>query len=158
MTDAMLFEPHREALAEHTRLLCESYRHWTGLKLIETDPTSPEAVDELWQAPFAVASHDTQDDPVFNYANRQALILFGMRNEEMIGLPSRYSAEPMAREERAGLLERVEKQGYVNDYNGIRIAKGGLRFIIRNAVVWNVIDERGGYKGQAALIRDWSPV
>lgn len=145
-----------EALARQTRLLCESYRHWTGLRLIEADPATPQAVDELLNAPFAVASHDTQDDPVFNYANRQALKLFGMRHEEMMGLPSRYSAEPVAREERASLLERVEKQGFVDDYSGIRIAKDGLRFIIRNAVVWNVIDEKGDYKGQAALIRDWT--
>jgi len=158
MTDAMLIEPDREALATQTRLLCRSYRHWTGLRLIDADPASPEAVEELWSAPFAVVSHDTQDDPVFNYANRQALILFGMRQEEMLGLPSRFSAESVTREERAGLLDRVSRQGYVDDYSGIRIAKGGLRFIIRNAVVWNVMDEQGGYKGQAALIRDWEPV
>jgi PAS domain S-box-containing protein len=153
-----IMQSEQETLARHTRLLCESYRHWTGLKLIEADPASPEAVDELMNAPFAVASHNTQDDPVFNYANNAALKLFGMEREEMMGLPSRFSAEPVAQEERAGLLERVNTQGYVDDYNGIRIAKGGLRFIIRNAVVWNVIDERGDYKGQAALIRDWAPV
>lgn len=148
----------QEALARHTRMLCESYRHWTGMRLIEHDPGSPEGVEELLNAPFAVASHNTQDDPVFNYANNAALKLFGMEREELLGQPSRFSAEPEVHEERAGLLERVTKQGYVDDYSGIRIAKGGLRFLIRNAVVWNVIDEQGDYKGQAALIRDWAPV
>ena len=151
-------QSEQESLALHTRLLCKSYQHWTGLKLIEADPASAEAVDELMNAPFAVASHNTQDDPVFNYANNAALKLFGMEREEMMGLPSRFSAEPVAREERAGLLERVTAHGYVDDYSGVRIAKSGLRFIIRNAVVWNVIDEKGDYKGQAALIRDWTPV
>ncbi|HZV61566.1 MAG TPA: MEKHLA domain-containing protein [Methylophilaceae bacterium] len=148
----------QEALARHTRLLCDSYRHWTGMRLIEHDPGSPEGVEELLNAPFAVASHNTQDDPVFNYANNAALKLFGMEREEILGLPSRFSAEPAVHEERAGLLERVTKHGYVDDYSGIRIAKSGLRFLIRNAVVWNVIDEQGDYKGQAALIRDWAPV
>lgn len=148
----------QESLTHHTRLLCESYQHWTGLRLIEADYDTTEAVDELMNAPFAVASHNTQDDPVFNYANNQALKLFGMDRDEMMGLPSRFSAEPLARDERASLLERVTEQGYVDDYSGIRIAKGGLRFIIRNAVVWNLIDEQGDYKGQAALIRDWTSV
>jgi PAS domain S-box-containing protein len=147
-----------DALARHTRLLCDSYRHWTGMRLIEHDPGSPKGIEELLNAPFAVASHNTQDDPVFNYANNAALKLFGMERDEILGLPSRFSAEPMARDERASLLERVTQQGYVEDYSGIRIAKSGLRFLIRNAVVWNVIDERGDYKGQAALIRDWAPV
>jgi PAS domain S-box-containing protein len=156
--DEMTTTEELEFLARHTRLLCDSYRHWTGMRLIEHDPQSPEGVRELLEAPFAVASHNTQDDPVFNYANNAALRLFGMTREEMMGLPSRYSAEPMAREERAHLLERVAQNGYVDDYSGIRIAKSGLRFVIRNAVVWNVIDEQGIYKGQAALIRDWTPV
>lgn len=152
-------EPNQQqSIAEQTRLLCESYRHWTGLRLIDAEPDSPEAVEQLMNAPFAVASHNTQDDPVFNYANIKALKLFGMSHEEMMGLPSRFSAEPVAQEERTSLLDRVTQQGYVDDYSGIRIAKDGLRFIIRNAVVWNVIDERGDYKGQAALIRDWASV
>jgi PAS domain-containing protein len=148
----------QETLARHTRLLCDSYRHWTGMRLIAHDPDTHEGVEELLEAPFAVASHNTQDDPVFNYANNAALKLFGMEREEILGLPSRFSAELVAQEERASLLERVTRNGYVNDYSGVRIAKSGLRFLIRNAVVWNVIDEQGNYHGQAALIRDWAPI
>lgn len=147
-----------DKLALQTRLICDSYRHWTGLRLVDADPASEEAVQELMNAPFAVVSHDTLDDPVFNYANHAALKLFGMSSEEMMGLPSRFSAEPVTRQERETLLDRVTRHGYVDDYSGIRISKDGLRFIIRNAVVWNVIDENFGYMGQAALIRDWSPV
>ena len=121
-------ESEQEALVRHTRLLCESYRHWTGMRLIEHDPGTMEGVEELLQAPFAVASHNSQDDPVFNYANNSALQLFGMERDEMMGLPSRFSAEPVAREERESLLQRVSQQGYVDDYSGIRIAKGGAAF------------------------------
>jgi len=148
----------QETLELHTRLLCDSYRHWTGMRLIENDPDTPEGVEELMNAPFAVASHDSMEDPVFNYANNAALQLFGMERDEIIGLPSRFSAEPTGQDERSGLLERVTQQGFVDDYSGVRIAKSGLRFLIRNAVVWNVIDEQGNHKGQAALIRDWAPV
>ena len=152
----MLSTQDQAFLARHTHILCTSYLHWTGLPLIDAAPDSPEAVEQLLNAPLAVASHDTQADPVFNYANNQALKLFGMSRDEIIGLPSRYSAEPMAREERAGLLERVERYGYVDDYSGIRIAKDGTRFMIRNTTVWNLFDQKGIYYGQAALIRDWA--
>lgn len=127
---------------------------WIGSPLIEAMPGSIEAVKELLEAPFAVVSHDTQADPVFNYANEQALQLFGMKWEEITQLPSRCSAEDMDRAERAVLLERVSRQGYVDDYSGVRIAKDGRRFTIHNATVWNLLDEDGNYCGQAALIRE----
>ena len=78
--------------------------------------------------------------------------------DEITHLPSRYSAEPMAREERSDLLERVTRNGFVDDYSGIRIAKDGTRFIIRNATVWSLLDNDGIYHGQAALISDWVPL
>ena len=152
----MLHTLNRAFLARHTRILCASYRHWTGLRLIDAEPDAPQAIQQLFTAPFAVASHDTQPDPVFNYANRQAQELFGMDWAEITRLPSRYSAEPMARKARTQLLERVERHGYVDDYSGVRIAKDGRRFMIQNATVWNLIDETGAPCGQAALIREWA--
>ena len=140
-------------LARHSRILCDSYRHWTGQPLI--DAALDKQAQQLYQASFAVASHDAQADPLFNYANAQAQHLFGMCWDEIIGLPSRYSAEPVLREERASLLERVERNGFVDDYCGVRIGKDGSRFMIRNATVWNLLDEKGAYYGQAALIKDW---
>lgn len=142
-------------LARQTRILCASYQHWTGLPLIDAEPGSTEAVHQLFAAPFAVVSHDTQADPVFNYANNQAQQLFGMDWQEMIRLPSRCSAEPMDRDARAKLMDRVARHGYVDDYSGVRIAKDGTRFEIRNVTVWNLLDEQGVYCGQAALIRNW---
>lgn len=150
--------PDQAFLARQTHILCASYRHWTGLPLIGAAPDSAQAIQQLMHAPFAVVSHDTQQDPVFNYANMQAQQLFGMSWEEITQLPSRYSTEEMERTERARLLERVERNGYVDDYSGVRIARDGRRFTIHNATVWNLRDEEGGYCGQAALIRDWSPI
>lgn len=138
-----------------TQLLCQSYLHWTGKPLIDGDVTSVEAVQELFEADFAVLAHDTQPDPVFNYANRCAMHLFGMDWQEITQLPSRCSAEPMLQDERASFLQRVAQFGYVDDYCGIRIAKNGKRFLIKHATVWNLINTKGLLNGQAAIIRDW---
>lgn len=140
---------HEDFVLRQTRILCASYRHWTGRALIEA-ASDRDAVQRLMEAPFAVVAHDTQADPLFNYANACALRLFGMGWDEFTQLPSRLSAEPLAQDERARLLERVTRDGYVDDYAGLRIAKDGTRFMIRNATVWNLLDERGEYCGQAA--------
>lgn len=95
---------------------------------------------------------------MFNYANRAALQLFEMSWDEMTALPSRLSAGPMDRAERTRLLERVSRDGYIDDYTGIRIAASGRRFRIVNATVWNLADERGEYYGQAAMIPQWEDV
>ncbi|MEO8418624.1 MAG: MEKHLA domain-containing protein [Methylophilaceae bacterium] len=150
--------PDQDFLARQTCILCASYQHWTGLPLVEAVPDSADAVYQLFHASFAIVSHDTQANPIFNYANQQALKLFGMSWDEFTRLPSRYSAEPMVRQDRADLLKRVTRDGYVDDYSGIRIAKDGRRFMIRNATVWSLLDHEGVYCGQAALINDWAPL
>jgi hypothetical protein len=145
----------QDFLLRQTRLLCESYFYWTGRPLIDSDLTRPEIVGELFEADVAVLSHDTQRDPVFNYANRCAMDLFGMDWQEITGLPSRHSAEAMLQAARAHFLEQVSRFGYVDDYAGIRIAKHGRRFLIKHATVWNLVDATGLAQGQAAIIRDW---
>ena len=88
---------------------------------------------------------------MFFYGNRLALQLFEMSFDEFARLPSRLSAEPLAREERALLLDRVSRQGYVDGYSGMRIAKSGKRFMIADGTVWNLDDENGVRQGQAAV-------
>lgn len=105
----------------------------------------------LWEAPRAIVAHGTEADPVFFYGNRLALQLFEMSFDEFARLPSRFSAEPMVREERAALLEKVAQQGYVDGYSGMRIAKSGRGFIISDGAVWNLVDEAGVLHGQAAV-------
>ncbi|MBI5937757.1 MAG: MEKHLA domain-containing protein [Betaproteobacteria bacterium] len=150
--------PANDWLADHAALLIRCYRHWTGRELI--DPSlSPQAVAHaLYQAPFAVLSHDAEADPCFTYANLTAQRLFEMPWPEIVGLPSRYSAEPLVREARERLLQRVAEHGFIDDYSGIRIAKSGRRFGIRAATVWNLFDERGNPTGQAASFGDWQAV
>ena len=154
MTDSHLSAFSGEFHRKHADLLCESYERLTGKRLpgLAADPTALV----LFDAPFALVSHGTEDDPVFNFANRTALDLFEMSWEEFTALPSRKSAEPVNREERARLLAQVTRDGYIDDYSGVRISSSGRRFLIENAVVWNLIDGRGVYHGQAAVFDRWS--
>lgn len=146
-------------LSEHVLLLVGSYRRLLGVPLLEAPQANSEQLAQLvYEAPFALVSHDTSDDPVFNYANRTALELFEMGWDEFTRLPSRKSAEPLRREERAALLQRVTEQGYIDDYSGVRISSRGRRFRIERAVVWNLYGDSGLYRGQAAVFSDWTPL
>ena len=52
--------PAERSFLEHqTRLLCSSYSHWTGRQLIKAGTPETDAVQALWEAPFAVVAHDT---------------------------------------------------------------------------------------------------
>jgi len=128
-------------------LIAESYQRLTGKPLLET----PFDALAMWHAPKAIVAHGTEADPVFFYGNRLALQLFEMSFEEFTQLPSRFSAEPLARDARAALLERVTRLGFVDDYSGVRIASSGRRFTISSATVWNLLDATEGYHGQAAV-------
>lgn len=112
----------------------------------------------LDRAHFALLCHDTSADPRFLYANRTAQRLWRLSSAEFVGMPSRLSAEPDAREVRAEMLSKVARTGYIADYAGIRIDALGNRFRILDACVWNVTDPSGAALGQAALIPRWEPV
>jgi PAS domain-containing protein len=117
------------------------------------------AVSASWlyrDAPFVVLAHNTDPDPRFIYANRAAQACFGYDWDEFTTLPSRLSAEPMLREERQTVLETVARDGFITGYRGIRIAKSGRRFRISGTVIWQLIDQDGVRRGQAAMFRDWS--
>lgn len=74
---------------------------------------------------------------------------------EFTRLPSRLSAEATNREERSRLMQRVTQEGFIDDYRGVRISARGRRFEIINATVWNVVDAKGEYRGQAAVFHHW---
>jgi PAS domain-containing protein len=138
---------------EHVALILKSFRHWTGKEILNDKPSDHLILAQaIWTAPFALVSHGTEDDPIFNYANQAALEIFGYSWEEWIRLPSRLSAEAPNREARQKLLDDVREKGFSDGYSGIRIGKQG-RFIIENAMVWNLIDEEGRHRGQAACFQ-----
>lgn len=140
---------------EHACLIGSSYRNLLGKALIPEAHSDKDFARFLFYAPFAVLSHDSAADPLFNYANLKGLALFELSWQELCVLPSRLSAEPLKQIERERLLTEVKKKGYIDNYQGIRIAKSGKRFSIKNTEVWNLYDANKGYKGQAACIRQW---
>ena len=142
-------------LQEHSKLLYDSYRNLLGKELITLGRAHESIAKTLFHGTFAIVSHNTEIDPVFNYANLKALELFGFSWDEFTRLPSRLSAEPSHQLERTKLLAEVSQQGYSHGYQGIRVTKSGHRFLIKNAVVWNLINSDGCYQGQAACFADW---
>lgn len=142
-------------LVDHIRLLRHSYRQLLHRDLLAADLEDEAAAQAIYTAPFVVVSHDTAADPIFNYANQTALNLFEMTWAEFTALPSRQSAEPPNREERDRLLATVTRQGYIDNYSGIRISKTGKRFWIQDVTVWNLSDRDGNYQGQAAFYSHW---
>lgn len=139
-------------LAEHVRNLAENYFQLTGKRLVKPDC---DVVTSLNEAPFFVASHGSEDDPVLNYGNLCALKLFEMNWEDFVKTPSRLTAEAPNRSERQKLLEQVTSYGFIENYSGVRISSKGRRFRITNATVWNLTDEVGRKTGQAATFSEW---
>ena len=128
-------------------LIVASHARLTGRELVAD---GPDPVAALWQAPLGVVAHGTEADPLFFFANHAALTAFRASLEQLVGMPSRLSAEEPLRGERQALLDRVTRHGFVDDYGGMRVALDGSRFLIRDATVWNLIDEEGERHGQAA--------
>jgi hypothetical protein len=142
-------------LLEHVAWLLYSFTHWTGKELVETATPVMERARRLFYAPFVVLSHSAAPDPVLNYANQTGLRLFELTWEELIALPSRKTAEPGEQAEREQLLATVARQGYIDNYGGVRVANSGRKFAIEQATVWNLLDPKGDYCGQAAMFAHW---
>lgn len=145
-----------DVVAVHARCLARSLHHWTGRDLLPGVYDDREFSRLVFESPFVLVSHGTEADPVLNYGNRAALELWDITWDDLTRMPSRLTAEAPNREERARLLERVTRHGFIDDYSGIRIAKSGRRFRIERATVWNLITPDGAPCGQAAMFGDWT--
>ncbi|MBN8913005.1 MAG: MEKHLA domain-containing protein [Rhizobiales bacterium] len=137
------------------RIACigDSYQRLTGRPLV---PSNGDPIEALWAASVAIVAHGTEPDPIFFFGNRTALALFEMDFETFTHLPSRFSAETMLQEERARILERVTRDGIIEDYAGVRISATGKRFRISKASVWTLSDGTGAPVGQAAAFAAWT--
>lgn len=145
-------EPSDPAFFE---LVTQSYARVVGRPLV------PPGADGGWlynEAPFALLSHNTETDPRFVYANVTAQRAFEYPWAQLVGLPSRLSAETPERAERERLLTAVARDGFIANYRGIRIAKSGRRFWIENGTVWQVSDAAGRSHGQAAMFTGWTDI
>jgi hypothetical protein len=139
----------------HVERMLASWRHWTGRDLVDPELPKVEQARQLFHAPFAVLSHDAAPDPLLNYSNQAGLDLFELSWDELLQTPSRLTTEPIHRDARAELLAAVSRQGYIDNYRGVRISKTGRRFLIEQATVWNLLDDIGTHYGQAATFGAW---
>jgi PAS domain S-box-containing protein len=143
--------------ASFAGLLAGSYAKLVGEPLVPGGLSGDAAAAWLYEAPVGLLAHDTSPDPLFTYANRVAQEYFGYSWDEFVGMPSRLSATAgQARDERQLFMDMVQRQGYADNYRGLRITKSGRRFWIQDATVWNLIDAESVLVGQAALIRSWT--
>jgi hypothetical protein len=122
------------------------------------DPTL--LAQELFAASTVVLAHDGADPgidpgPRLIYANRSALRLWRRAWGEMIGLPSRLTAEPAEQEGRSRLLAAAREREAISGYTGVRIDSRGRRFMISGARLWTLRDARGTARGQAAAFSGW---
>ena len=138
-----------------SQILAQSYQQLLGKELFPSN-TPEELAKALFHASFVIVSHGTQTDPIFNYGNQTALQLWSLSWEEFTKTPSRHTAEPVNRETRAIMLEQAAKQGYIDNYRGVRISSTGKRFLIEQAVIWNLKDECDRFCGQAATFPKWT--
>jgi len=138
-----------------SEILANSFQQLLGRELIANANTPEIMAQALFKAPFALVSHGTQADPVLNYGNQTALHLWSMEWEEFTKIPSHLTAEPINRKIRAQMLEQAAKQGFIDDYQGIRISSTGKRFSIKKAIIWNLTDMSGKKCGQAATFSNW---
>ncbi|MGL5834382.1 MAG: MEKHLA domain-containing protein [Waterburya sp.] len=155
ITNSNLLVWQKPEIIRWSQILANSYKQLLGKELIKSANTPEELAVALFSAPFVVVSHDTQADPIFNYGNQTALQLWSISWDEFTQTPSRLSAEPVNRVTRAVMLEQAATQGYIDNYQGIRISRTGQRFLIKQAIIWNLTDELGQKWGQAATFSDW---
>ena len=137
------------------QLLLNSFLRWLDRELIERKGSVEEQARALYHAPFVVVSHGMEADPILNYGNKIALDLWEMDWEKLTKTPSRLTAEPMNQAERAHMLTQAQEKGFIDDYKGVRISGTGKRFLVEQAIVWNVVGAEGEQIGQAATFSRW---
>jgi hypothetical protein len=141
---------------EWTQSLLDSYVRLVKQELITREGTPQEQAERLFTSPMVVASHGLEKDPILNYGNQAALDLWEMDWEQFTQTPSRLTAEPVNRDERARMLAQAKTHGYINDYRGIRISRSGKRFFVERATVWTIQKPDGTPLGQAAMFSSWT--
>ncbi len=136
-------------------LILDNYKRCFGHELVPVQDNALELALYLSKAPFPCMSSNNASNPLLNYANERALGLWGLTWDELILMPGNHTTEPSDRTSRQHFLDKVRAQGFVDDYEGVRISSSGKRFRIKNAKVWNLLDSNETYLGQAATFKEW---
>jgi hypothetical protein len=123
---------------------------------LPADASPLQWAQALFSAAVVVLAHDdahpaADPGPRLIYANRAALSLWRRPWSQLVGMPSRLTAEPGERAGRARDLAGVRRQRAIADYGGIRVDSQGRRFHIAGARVWTLPSPGG----QAAAFNSW---
>lgn len=143
----------QDNIVRHAQLMISSFERLTGRTLINTGDDT-DIAQALFEAEFALVSHGIEADPIFNYGNRKALQLWELSWEEFTLMPSRKSAQEVVQEERNRLLSETTVKGFSN-FSGVRITNSGKLFHIEDGIIWNILDEKNEYCGQAAIYSNY---
>ncbi|MFM7235607.1 MAG: MEKHLA domain-containing protein [Cyanobium sp.] len=139
-------------------MLLKSYREAFGSSLMARIGNRNDErlqAQELFAADLAVLAHDGAADPRLIYANATALRLWRRSWGEMVGMPSRLTAEREERNGRAKALVQAQQQGALMGYGGTRVDAQGRRFWIEGARLWTLRGQEGEEQGQAARFASW---
>jgi len=149
--------PGNNYQTEHISRVVASFARITGGDLIDEAGLDPGLIDSrglgrsVWEGCFALLTHNT--DAILNYGNRFGLDLWEMDWETMIRTPSRDTAPEEDRAARAAIMAAVERDGFTRSYTGRRVSRTGKFFLIENATVFTLIDEKGAGFGTGAFFK-----
>jgi hypothetical protein len=124
----------------------------TGGDLVAEAGLDPASLGRsVWEGGFALLTHDR--NAILTYGNRFALALWEMDWETLIRTPSRQTAPEEDRAARADIMAAVERDGFTRAYGGRRVSRSGRLFMIENATVFTLRDEKGAGFGTGAFFK-----
>jgi hypothetical protein len=138
----------------HVKQLLDSFNKYVKRDLIERSGNVEIDFRNINNSKTIVVSHNGANDPILNFGNQAALELWELNWEDFTNTPSRKTAESDFREKREKMLKIAEQDGFFDNYEGVRISATGKRFMIKQAIIWNVENEQGDNIGQAATFSD----
>lgn len=137
--------------------IAASFGRATGGDLIAAaglDPAEPHFRNigrSAWDGNFALLTHDR--NAILTYGNRFTLDLWEMDWQTLVRTPSRLTAPEEDRAARAVIMAQVERDGFTSAYSGRRVSRTGRLFLIENATVWTMCDEKGAGFGTGAFFK-----
>jgi len=175
MDDDHLKISNSRDLFTHVSILDSSLRKLTGQGVIERMNLTSDSlsINDIMESKdliydricsnkrYVLISHDTNDDPIYNFGNKAALKAFVREWDDLLIFPSRESVVLQSKDEqlRIELMKKVTNDGYAENASGIRVRGDGKFIKLQNAVVWNCYDKDDIYIGQAALFdREACPI
>jgi hypothetical protein len=144
---------HRDFIAQ----VAAAFARVTGGDLVTEaglDPAALYSADlgrSVWDGAFALLTHDR--NAILSYGNRFALGLWETDWETLTVTPSRLTAPEEDRAARAEIMAAVERDGFTRAYTGRRVSRSGRLFLIENATVFTLTDEKGAGFGTGAFFK-----